>query len=156
MSDRGPLKVIFLDIDGVLCPPKSYANCVGSHAAPQPECIEALNAILEATGARLVISSSWRLEGIMFMREWLRQYGVTAHVLGCTEWPPLETRGEEIGNWLSECPRDMVDYAVLDDDEAGMDLVAHRLVQVQGHRGLCMDDAARAIAMLAVPSEVSR
>lgn len=54
------MKILFLDIDGVL---NSYRNNKKNYGRPRPfdpEGICALNKILKETGAKIVISSSWR------------------------------------------------------------------------------------------------
>lgn len=52
------MKLIFLDIDGVLnghdWDPKAVSNRI------RPECVQRLNRIVRATEARIVLSSAWR------------------------------------------------------------------------------------------------
>ena len=60
------MKIIFLDIDGVLCTAKSVGllkTNIDGRLAKQfdPDCVVRLNHITDATGAQIVISSSWRL-----------------------------------------------------------------------------------------------
>jgi len=65
MSD---LRIIFLDIDGVLNNPGTYAPTAPWRGELDriirvpiaPECMQRLNTLTDATGAKVVISSSWR------------------------------------------------------------------------------------------------
>jgi hypothetical protein len=69
------VKVIFLDVDGVLNGHESQWRVI-------PECVRLLNEIVERTGAKLVLSSSWRL-----LSDWepaVREYGVTGEFVGVT------------------------------------------------------------------------
>jgi hypothetical protein len=96
------VKLVFLDIDGVLNNPGTYGGHNGVYRRDRdavdpteraellqvpidPACMERLNRIIARTDARIVISSSWRL----FAR-WqdlgpaLARYGLVAEVIGET------------------------------------------------------------------------
>ena len=70
------MKVIFLDIDGVLNCQQAYIN--GSceyvdgpgfkYQKCYPPSKELLNKLIEETGAKVVISSSWRKDGLHTMQ----------------------------------------------------------------------------------------
>ena len=61
------MKVIFLDIDVVLnIIPKSYDQFGGTF---HDEFVENLKSIIDQTGAKIVVSSTWRLSGISFLRD---------------------------------------------------------------------------------------
>lgn len=51
------MRLLFLDIDGVLTTTVSPLELV-------PSCVQRLQNVLTVSGARLVLSSSWRIEGI--------------------------------------------------------------------------------------------
>jgi hypothetical protein len=51
--------VIFLDVDGVVLPFGPGLNEDHADLFPLP-CLEALNSIVEASGATIVLSSTWR------------------------------------------------------------------------------------------------
>lgn len=177
-TGREPIKVVFLDIDGVMnsvasveavkvirahCPnwPESHPlrhTPVSSWKWFAPWSVEALNYITGTTGAKIVISSTWRESAI----PWLRRWGVTGDIIGQT--PILDrfvgsisvamTRGEEIEAWFDKWARTpgsvpVSTCVVLDDDPVG-GAVAARLVQTDGQtgRGLTMAHARRAIALL--------
>lgn len=58
------MKVIFLDIDGVLNSNDWYVKTRGvggyNGGDVDPECIELINDLIDATGAKIIMSSSWR------------------------------------------------------------------------------------------------
>ena len=54
-SDSAVMKVIFLDVDGVLHPYHSRPN-----QQFRAHCMRRLKAIIDTTGAKIVLSTSWR------------------------------------------------------------------------------------------------
>eukprot|EP00012_Vannella_robusta_P006151 CAMPEP_0206201584 /NCGR_PEP_ID=MMETSP0166-20121206/11650_1 /ASSEMBLY_ACC=CAM_ASM_000260 /TAXON_ID=95228 /ORGANISM="Vannella robusta, Strain DIVA3 518/3/11/1/6" /LENGTH=261 /DNA_ID=CAMNT_0053620317 /DNA_START=1 /DNA_END=783 /DNA_ORIENTATION=+ len=67
------MKLIFLDVDGVL-------NRDVTEGGFEDECVEALKYIVQKSGAKIVLSSTWRYteENTAAVREKLRQSGVFA------------------------------------------------------------------------------
>lgn len=119
------MKILFLDVDGVL-------NCVSYFATRttprdgRPRDIDPFRAalihrILDATGAKVVVSSAWRLADASLAEV---RAAVEPHYIDKT---PLITsfaryvdRGEEIAAWLAE-HSDVEAYAIIDDDaDAGV------------------------------------
>jgi hypothetical protein len=150
------MKVIFLDIDGVMnnleslrFPRTKVASSKHSYSVAHPSCVEALNRITSATDARIVISSTWRGIGLQVLFEIFHQWGITGKTIGYT---PLGgrtcERGAEIQEWLSAHE---VDSFVILDDGDDMGHVRHRLVQTDYQVGLTEADADRAIAILSAP-----
>lgn len=91
------MKIIFLDIDGVLnCYPQGHDE-FGSKFHKHFE--DNLRTIIDATGARIVITSTWRANGLSNMKEmWLKR-GLPGAVVGIT--PHNEgVRGDQIERWL--------------------------------------------------------
>ena len=154
------MKIVFLDFDGPIIPIMSHEHQRPLMEKAWPSCVAALNRITETTGAKIVISSSWRwgkdYEG-NDCTGLLRAWGVRGEVIGQT--PILETawkpgsnlwiavpRGEEIRAWLKS--RDDVERYVILDDDADMCDLAHRLIQTPFETGITEAHADRAIAML--------
>ena len=178
------MKVLFLDIDGVLNNPGTYGGANGVYRRDRdtmdqaersallqvpiaPECMARLNRIIAETGAKIVISSSWRL----FAR-WedlgpaLARYGLIAEVIGETPdlvndpvwlgaWRTREgapfayerlERGMEIAEWLKE-RTDVESFAILDDC-SDMASVKDRLVLCDPVIGLDDPDVERAVWLL--------
>jgi hypothetical protein len=91
------MKVIFLDIDGVLNCERAYVNgyckyvewtwpdgTKDHHQSFAPWCKEYLNELIELTGAKIVISSTWRHSGIDFMRKVWEIEGMKGEIIGIT------------------------------------------------------------------------
>lgn len=142
------MKVIFLDIDGVL---NNEATKFGRKF--DPACVAALNKITDKTGARIVVSSTWRHAGLTETRATLSENGVTGKVNGLT--PDLSKRGlihvavprgREIQAWL-ECHPAVNGFVILDDAD-DMEHLSGSLIQTVSRVGLTELDAARAIRRL--------
>ena len=124
--------VLFLDIDGVLNHQGIYDRMEGLVGKNQPrdwldpDCITRVNRVCHQTGARVVVSSSWKkylsggVEGVTSV---LRSQGFHATVIGGT--PSFETPGvihtleegtrwKEILHWLGE-HKEFETWAILDD-----------------------------------------
>jgi hypothetical protein len=158
-TQEAPVKIIFLDFDGVLVNRNSL-----SQRRPIPEkadapCVAALNAITDATGAKIVVSSTWRIGmTTVELRELLKSWGVTGQVIDRTPclngqrgsiWVS-ETRGKEIQTWIDAYndERGEVGEFVILDDDADMDHLCDRLVQTEFEPGLTTAEVPKAIAML--------
>jgi hypothetical protein len=107
------MKVIFLDIDGVLnVIPKGHDEY---GAIFHPEFVENLRTIIHATDAKIVITSVWRFSGLQKMRNmWVDRklpgqfYGITPFTADLTDpnlpFDARKERGNEIKQWLGIHP----------------------------------------------------
>lgn len=109
------MKVIFLDIDGVL-------NC---NRTPNPrkfpyiidkKLLARLKKLLRTTKAKVVLSSTWRLDPIG--RYAARHWGVPFMDV-CPDLP-TKPRRNEILAWLAHHPK-VTRYAVIDDEDDELD-----------------------------------
>ena len=119
------MKVIFLDIDGVLNHEQHYKwlmetdeptplQEVYPYSEFNPKSCQLLNEIIKETGAQIVVSSSWRLDGENRLNSLFKHFGLP-RIYDITPVFNNRVRGDEIKQWLSEHPN--VDkYAILDDD----------------------------------------
>lgn len=112
------MKVIFLDVDGVLnsnayVDYTSKNNVKGILEEIDPKTIEMLKYALDVTGAQIVVSSSWRnIRKFEQLKELFLRYGIS---LG-EKTPVLgHERGLEIRQYLKE-HADIDQYLILDDD----------------------------------------
>lgn len=175
--------VIFLDIDGVLnseayvlkLEKQHYALGHGEPASPETTCdcfklyqqidrdaIDRVNRIVAETGAKIVISSTWRkLFDPPVLAGMLAAHGLmVGEIIGETPeghdhpgmlvvYGNLERmyRGYEIDYWLRQHP-DVERFVILDD---GSDMVMHknRLVQTDCQEGLLDEHVELAIRVLA-------
>jgi HAD domain in Swiss Army Knife RNA repair proteins len=138
-----PIKVIFLDIDGVLAPIRRWDR----YGDLDPMCIRELNEIVASSGADVVVSSTWRHgKTVAELQQMLEAQGFTGRVLDKTPSDmPAAGRGTEIAAWLAE---HAVDGYVIIDDHADMGELRTHLVQTHPAHGLQPADVARAIAIL--------
>jgi hypothetical protein len=140
------MKIIFLDIDGVL-------NRFGGEDFV-PECVAALERVLAATGAVLVISSTWRYFihnghfSLLGFGKLLRSHGLKrAQVIGVTRWDQgEEPRWAQIADWLREPPEPIERYCIIDDDPEAFG--GRPGVRTQSYIGLTEDGASEAIQIL--------
>jgi hypothetical protein len=89
-----PLKLIFLDIDGVIC-----CNMYGRLEEPK---LELLKSVCQRTGAKVVLSTDWRRVPQLKVQliSTLKAYGIAT--IGATPCRPnwLAVRPEEIVAWI--------------------------------------------------------
>jgi len=155
------MKIIFLDIDGVVVNRRSLTELrnlprgmEGRPSVPYAvakECIEPLNAIFDAhPDARLVISSTWRLDNdLKRLTRIFDAWGIRIPLLTPTWKTPRlagDPRGKEIQAWIDE-HGEPESFVILDDDP-DIEHLSHRLILTKFEVGLTMTDAARAIEML--------
>ena len=147
--------IVFLDIDGVLVTHGSIAKRAHGVSGVDPDCVSALNRILRETGAKIVISSTWRMiHSADRMADLLMLWGVEGEIVGATpdltvyERPPIYAptmRGNEIQQWLNLNQHGA--FVILDDDDDMVHLSPY-LVKTTFERGLTLEDAETAIAVL--------
>lgn len=103
------MKVIFLDIDGVLNCELAYkrrkCNYVdtggGKHYQTFYEPAKRLlNDLIEVTGAYVVISSTWRAGGLEWMRKVWKLEDMSGEIIDITPFRNDRFRGFEIEEWL--------------------------------------------------------
>lgn len=146
------MKAIFLDFDGVITVPPKW--CI------KAEKLKWLKRIVDETGAKIVISSSWRcgvppslettIEKMIGrpkrcphnrMLNWFidNLYDVT----------PIYSspRGREIQAWLDQHP-EVDNYVILDDDGDMLPSQTYHFVQTNYEDGLTEAEAVRAIKVL--------
>ena len=146
----GPCKIVFLDFDGVLNCDVSVCQ-LGTRYKFWPASIKALNELLERSGARIVISSTWREHWTLSENAAsLERAGVLpGRVVGKTSVCDGE-RGIEIDSWLKSVPYPVESFVIL-DDKNDMAMHVQRLVLVDPKTGLSAKEARQAIELLAVP-----
>jgi len=143
------MKVIFLDFDGVITiPPKWFFRA---------ELIKNVKKIVEATEAKIVVSSSWRSEtidktkSIIIDRKRRCPRNSMLFWLVDNFYDVLHTyrgnRGQEIKDWLDT--HDNIDnYVIIDDDNDFLDEQLYHFVQTNYEDGLTEVETKRAIKVL--------
>lgn len=160
-------KNVFLDIDGVLVrfPDGVHKKRLLFEDPVYPklyqwdaEPIAEFNRIIAATGADVVVSSSWRyingIDNVSAFQALMEHRGVRGKVIGMTPRKmSLYRRSSEIGLWLLENPppeREGRRFAILDDtdDASSRDLLPHYFARTNPFEGLTAEDADGVIAWL--------
>lgn len=173
------MKVLFLDIDGVLNGHEWDDEAKSCNI--RRECVKHLNRVVQATGCKIVVSSAWRyimLGGDMTPKGFgymLRTHGLIAPggsmnlIIGFTGPDSGDgfisaardgERSRQILGWLEGSrnvdAEQVVSYAVVDDDDDGFTEAGMPFVLTDGKRGMTAEDADRLIAMLGVAGLVER
>ena len=109
------MKVIFLDIDGVLnCDhtrnPRNFPYVV------DPRLLSRLKKLLKRAHARAVLTSSWRLDPVGILAA--KHFGVP--FIDTVPDFPNKTRRDEVLSWLSANPK-VTRYAIIDDEDDELD-----------------------------------
>lgn len=152
------MKVIALDIDGVLNsasflrgPAFTEEMSFNPDAAfdpvhqIDPVRVERLNDVIARTGAKIVLSSSWRVVvGVERTMECLRERGLVGELVGVTPRLGGASRADEIRTWLGAHP-EVTSHVVLDDNVFA-DLEDGRYVFVRD--GLEAEHVELAVAIL--------
>lgn len=118
------MKVIFLDIDGVLnVIPKDFDKYGGIF---HDHFVDNLRKIINTTGAKIVISSTWRISGLEDMKNMWKDRSLPGEVIditpnevdvvkaGVCDYYDMVKRGDEIKLWLDNNKVD--NYVIIDDD----------------------------------------
>ena len=156
------MKIIFLDVDGVLNYTQWYVsdrnpgNLNGQEGDIDPECIERVMRIVKETGAKVVITSDWRiswggtldrLERMGLPRDvvidktpfaWGNDMSLKQYMLDDID--DIYSRGNEVNLWLKEHP-DCTNYTILDDRTDFTDEQQPHFVHINPMYGLTDDDA---------------
>lgn len=162
------MKIIFLDFDGVLNHQEFYRRRETeiNNGAPKlerpyseidPECIKLLNTLIEQTGANVVISSSWRVEGLEYCKDILSYHGFKGEIIGLTPYYRWEmsVRGNEIMGWINDNEEilgknyfDYTDYVILDDDTDMLYSQRNNFIHIDYLFGITNDTINQAIKIL--------
>lgn len=164
------MKVIFLDVDGVL----NSAKTILSDESLEGDLIRNLADIVKETGAKIILTSSWRISpsSLRVLMDALMWFDLS--ISGCTQEgvdirdfehtrfegitptrryrsPDTFTydRGAEIAMWLLQHDFDVEKFVILDD--AADDIInwfSKEFVEINFTKGLTKEDAAKAIKLL--------
>jgi len=166
-------KLVFLDFDGVLNSSGFAAHLYENDEPAQdsmgldlfdPKAVERVNRIVDATGARIVVTSPWRYLGLAKLQKLWRERELHGEIIGMTslhvvdelilekgvEWLERETdgspRSEEIAHWLKSYNIN-ANYVILDDLPMPKALQPH-FIQTNPICGLTDAQATKAVEIL--------
>lgn len=157
------MKIIFLDIDGVLNSVESMhrkhnlnqkvrsADRTQDTDFPCEFLVANLNQIIKDTDAKIVVSSTWRIgKSIQDLREILMVAGVhkaNEIVIGKTPLMRDVIRGIEIQDWINQFQPELKSFVILDDD-SDMGTLMNKLVKTNSQKGLTIENVMQAIKLL--------
>lgn len=141
------IRILFLDFDGVLNHPLTWGN--RDDTVIDIDKVKRLNDLLTKTGAKIVVSSSWRFgHSINEMQNLLERRGLDPihQILGITP-TEIENRRDAINLWLERMNSciDNVHFVILDDlGLKSFEGLGKHLIQVSGSIGLTDQDCIQA------------
>ena len=154
------MKIIFLDIDGVLNEAMTGSRTPLGFVGIDADKVRRLKSIIDATGAEIVLVSTWKEEWIpnrpdieqskdaVYMVEVLAKEGV--HLMDRT-YDCIRDRGNGITSWLST-HKDVDSFVILDDDifpdYETLGLRPFHVKTSYGYGGLMDEHVSRAIQIL--------
>lgn len=131
------MKILFLDVDGVLNKTSDYEVIMPDNHVLRLNTVLVgrLKRVLEVTDAKVVLSSTWRLtEG---GREFLEASGIP--IMDRTHDPEKDkVRGHQIQRWLNayKAKLGVESYAIVDDESDMLYYQLYHLVQTETEFGL--------------------
>ena len=145
------MKAIFLDFDGVITiPPRWYLKA---------DKIKYIKRIVDETGAKIIVSSSWRMDTVEETRKNMiykekrcprnkMLYWLIDNIYDVTPWVGLGNgRGGEIQKYLND-HQEIENYVILDDDHDMWDSQIYHFVQTNYEDGITEVETIRAIKVL--------
>lgn len=161
------MRVVFLDIDGVLNSEPWLARSVEERLGPDfdpeldatwiamldPEAVARFDRLVAASGAKVVVSSSWRMMlPLADLARFLAIRGFSGEIIDATTTARglvadgVTERGHQIAHWLDANP--VTSFVIL-DDQTDMAHLGDRHVLTSWEKGLTDADVERALALLA-------
>ena len=156
-------KIIFLDVDGVLnrfihpriifedgdptCPiqdPKSFKilDCA---------CLGVLSKLIRETGAKIVVSSAWRICRMGELEKQLRGIIPEDCIIGKTI--NIGNREEEIQDWIKEHKEAIESFVIIDDEIGEFKILINRVVKIDNREGLTEEKAEKVKELFRVGNE---
>lgn len=157
-------KIIFLDFDGVLNSRLWFDKTKGNreHDSLDEVAVGFLNTLIKKTGAKVVVSSTWRLgHTVDELQEILNRSGFEGEVIDKTvdmrkgEDGDCILRGNEILQWIKSHPEivqvgywDYKNYVIFDDDSDMLYWQRYNFIQTDPYVGLTPNNIYKAEKIL--------
>lgn len=113
------MNVIFLDIDGVMKPARSYlvdGNIKNTNGGFDVLSVAAINKICKRCDAKIVFNTTWNYRHSPDIMEIGVIEGLTGEIIGKTNYPRTESRLDAINEWINNHPSHCVTNWVAIDD----------------------------------------
>ena len=166
-------KYLFLDFDGVLNTSR-YAKLLRKEgidlydefgAMFDPNTIANLRSMVEQTNCKIVLSTSWRNEGLLRIRSLWKDRNLPGEIFSMTPIllsttyqdaqtgemfgiPELNAKALEINAWLQQYASKSVNYVIIDDENVFFQSQQEHLILTDEYDGLTIDKAKLAIEIL--------
>ena len=156
-------KFIFLDIDGVLNSMDFlHLNVLNARVNKtdfkgkdihghlfDPRCVLALDCLIKATDADIVITSDWRFAGLDAMKQLWSDRGLPGNIVGITSFSG-GIRGQDIYDYMriNDIYPVIDKYLIIDDDSDFLDSQLPHFIQTGFKFGLSFDDVLKGIDIL--------
>ena len=142
------MKVVFLDIDGVL---NSHRTCLAFGGIPSgmkkeavkfldPLALNMIREICKLSDAKVVLSSTWRKNRPF--QEYAKEFDLPIIDRTGSYSDKGHMRGYEIEDWLDKHP-EVTHYAIIDDDSDMLESQKTNFVHVNGLEGFLYQHALR-------------
>lgn len=147
------MRIVFLDIDGVLCTEKSYLayGTEGIMFEWDDLACRFLKTICERSKTKIVISSSWRVgeNNQKDLHKQLKKYGLEEHLHQDKYTKSFSgIRGNEIEDWLKRNGHE--EYVILDDVDEMLPEQKPFFIKTDPWEGLMYHDYQKVLAILNV------
>lgn len=154
------MKVIFLDIDGVLNSDKYWEmilpyekQMTEMESEIDTQCLNNLKKIVNITKAKIVITSTWKKINRKYeeFKKYMIQNGISIYDKTPDSLQSSINRGEEIRTWLEEHKSEVDNFIIIDDEiYPDYNELEERLVKTEFYkgRGLEKKHVEKAINML--------
>lgn len=156
MDKQEPIRVLFLDIDGVLNGLYTKER-INGWCFVEDILVSRIQHIVNETGAQIVISSDWRYEENRsefgeFLKK-LNEFGMgILDVTPISNLKTIDSRQKEIERWLESCEAPIESFCIL-DDFYDFPRYADRFVMTSYVTGITDEDTAKCIEILRRPIE---
>ena len=156
------MKVIFLDIDGVM---NSFSGTIKRSGQALigifHEHEEILDWMLQRINAKIVVSSTWRYKYVddpLSIRKEFSYKSIWSNIIGITPVMRESCRGDEIQAWIEDFEvtqnEEVTNFVILDDDSDMGTLMDH-LVKTDGMEGLTYSKAYEALKFFLSQKEIT-
>lgn len=146
------MKIIFLDIDGVLNSEKYYRSVDRKRKnwnRFDPKVVGFIKRLVEEFSAKIVISSTWRFGAVKMLNDELTKSGLKKYLHKDWKTPQVypSHRGTEIKMWLDN-HSEVVNYLILDDDDSLLEEQVQNFVRTDLKNGMQEEHLGKAAEIL--------